>query len=152
MPLSRWRSELESQSEETEGGTALEAVASHLQACSLPHTVIVDCTASEEPPARYLEWMQRGIHIVTPNKMMGSGPLAQYQAVRRLTRSSYAQWYYEVRSFSSQNRSLHVAFVPCSLAPPEAPAPPPPSGRAPALRRRLLPLRLIGCQPPEQGE
>jgi homoserine dehydrogenase len=34
--------------------------------------VIVDCTASEKIAARYPEWLARGIHIVTPNKIASS--------------------------------------------------------------------------------
>lgn len=34
--------------------------------------VIVDCTASETIASRYPEWLARGIHIVTPNKIASS--------------------------------------------------------------------------------
>lgn len=38
--------------------------------------VVVDCTASETIAARYAEWLARGIHIVTPNKIASSADYA----------------------------------------------------------------------------
>jgi len=57
--------------------------------------VIVDCTASDAPPSHYLEWISKGIHIITPNKRLGSGDLEQYKAVRQTQRQSYTHWLYE---------------------------------------------------------
>jgi aspartokinase/homoserine dehydrogenase 1 len=56
----------------------------------------VDCTASDKPPSYYLEWMGEGINIITPNKKLGSGPLGQYQAVKKVQRESYIHFFYEV--------------------------------------------------------
>jgi homoserine dehydrogenase len=91
--LSQWREQLK------EGGKpgTLDDVASHLVGSGLPNTVIVDCTASDYPPSQYEKWMKQGIHVVTPNKKLGSGPYKQYSAVRQLTRNAYTHWYYEVR-------------------------------------------------------
>jgi len=41
--------------------------------------------------------MKQGIHVVTPNKKLGSGPLTQYQAIKRVGRNSYTHFFYEVR-------------------------------------------------------
>ena len=38
---------------------------------------------------------QAGIHIVTPNKKLNSGPLPQYQALRQFQRGSYIHFFYE---------------------------------------------------------
>ena len=57
--------------------------AAHVRAEHLPHAVIVDCTASDEVAERYVAWLARGIHVVTPNKRAGAGPLARYRALRR---------------------------------------------------------------------
>lgn len=51
----------------------LGAFADHLAQNYTPNTVIIDATASDVPPAHYLEWMQRGIHVITPNKKLNSG-------------------------------------------------------------------------------
>jgi bifunctional aspartokinase / homoserine dehydrogenase 1 len=33
--------------------------------------------------ARYAGWLARGIHVVTPNKHAGSGPIERYEAIRK---------------------------------------------------------------------
>ena len=42
-------------------------------------------------------WLQAGIHIVTPNKKLNSGPLPLYQALRQFQRGSYIHFFYEAR-------------------------------------------------------
>lgn len=42
---------------------------------------------------------QAGIHVITPNKKLNSGPLEQYSALRQFQRESYIHYLYEVRSF-----------------------------------------------------
>ncbi|HEY2369124.1 MAG TPA: ACT domain-containing protein, partial [Polyangiaceae bacterium] len=65
--------------------TDLGALADHVQAEHLPHAVIVDCTASDDIAGMYEAWLRRGIHVVTPNKRAGAGPLARYRAIRSLS-------------------------------------------------------------------
>ena len=48
----------------------------------LPHAVIIDCSASHEVPEHYARWLDRGIHVITPNKSAGAGPLERFQAIR----------------------------------------------------------------------
>lgn len=60
----------------------MAAFASHVRAAHLPHAVILDCSASDEVAARYASWLDAGIHVVTPNKRAGAGPLARYRALR----------------------------------------------------------------------
>ncbi len=80
-----------------EGGkpTDLDAFADHVQAEHLPHAVIVDCSASDDVAARYEGWLRRGIHVVTPNKRAGAGPLARYRAIRALGRTLSRHFLYE---------------------------------------------------------
>ncbi len=90
LDLARW-------SEQLAGGEPadLELFAAHVHAEHLPHAVIVDCTASDEVAARYEEWLRRGIHVVTPNKRAGAGPLARYRAIRALGRTLSRHFFYE---------------------------------------------------------
>jgi aspartokinase/homoserine dehydrogenase 1 len=60
----------------------LDAFTSHVHAAHLPHCIIVDCSASDGVADRYPGWIRAGIHVVTPNKNAGSGPLDRYEAVR----------------------------------------------------------------------
>jgi len=61
----------------------------------IPNVAMIDNTASEVPPTHYLGWMQQGMHIITPNKKCGSGPLEQYMAVRKIQREGYTHFFYE---------------------------------------------------------
>ncbi|MCI4568277.1 bifunctional aspartate kinase/homoserine dehydrogenase I [Lysobacter sp. CFH 32150] len=65
----------------------LERFAAHVRAEHLPHAVIVDCSGSNDVAAHYPDWLAAGIHVVTPNKQAGSGPLARYEAIRAASRS-----------------------------------------------------------------
>jgi aspartokinase/homoserine dehydrogenase 1 len=73
----------------------LEKFAAHVQADYIPHTVIVDCTASAEVGQNYVGWLKRGIHIVTPNKKANSGTLPYYRALQEAGRASGTHYLYE---------------------------------------------------------
>ena len=75
----------------------LAAFADHLAGNYVPNSVIVDATASEVPAEQYLEWMQKGIHIITPNKKLNSGPLPRYRELKKFQRESYIHFLYEVQ-------------------------------------------------------
>ena len=61
----------------------------------MPHAVIVDCSASPLVADRYAGWLAAGIHVVTPNKQAGAGPLARYHAIREAASGSGARFRYE---------------------------------------------------------
>jgi aspartokinase/homoserine dehydrogenase 1 len=73
----------------------LEKFANHVQADYIPHTAIVDCTASAEVGQNYVTWLKRGIHIVTPNKKANSGPLPYYRAMQEAGRAAGTHYLYE---------------------------------------------------------
>ncbi len=60
--------------------------------------VLVDCTATDAVPSLYESWMRQGLHVITPNKRLGAGPLARYKAVQELRRSQLVHFFAEVRS------------------------------------------------------
>jgi aspartokinase/homoserine dehydrogenase 1 len=60
-----------------------------------PHAVIIDCSASDAVAERYADWLAQGIHVVTPNKRAGSGPVARYAAIRQRLAGGSARWRYE---------------------------------------------------------
>lgn len=60
----------------------LDRFAGHVRASHLPHALIVDCSGSDAVADHYPAWLAMGIHIVTPGKHAGSGPLQRYQAIR----------------------------------------------------------------------
>ncbi len=73
----------------------LEKFAAHVQADYIPHTAIIDCTASADVAANYRAWLGRGIHVVTPNKKANSGALPEYRALREAARAAGTHYLYE---------------------------------------------------------
>jgi bifunctional aspartokinase / homoserine dehydrogenase 1 len=73
----------------------LDAFTAHIHAAHLPHAVIVDCSASPKVAERYAGWLAAGIHVITPNKQAGAGPLAQWQAIRAAATEGGARFRYE---------------------------------------------------------
>jgi aspartokinase/homoserine dehydrogenase 1 len=70
------------------------ALAAHVRAPHLPHAVMIDCTASETVAEQYAGWLASGLHVVTPNKRAGAGPLARYRALRAEEQRGH-HWLYE---------------------------------------------------------
>lgn len=67
----------------------------HLQAPHLPHAVILDCSASQVLSDSYSEWLARGIHVITPNKLANTGPFATYQQLQKLGNRVSTRYLYE---------------------------------------------------------
>ena len=90
IDLGNWRSALERGSP-----TDLSRFVDHVQAEHLPHTVLIDCTADSGVANRYAEWLQRGIHIVTPNKRASSGSMDYYRRLKASCRNANTHFLYE---------------------------------------------------------
>ncbi|WP_454831469.1 bifunctional aspartate kinase/homoserine dehydrogenase I [Pseudoxanthomonas wuyuanensis] len=73
----------------------LDRFAAHLISAHLPHAMIVDCSASPQVAERYADWLAAGIHVVTPNKQAGAGPMPRLQAIRAAADASGARFRYE---------------------------------------------------------
>ena len=67
----------------------------HVHADHLPHAVIIDCTADQGVADRYAGWLERGIHVVTPNKKAFSGTQADYEELRASARRGNSHYFYE---------------------------------------------------------
>ena len=91
IALSAWRREYE----RSETPADLERFIGHVRVDYLPHTVIIDCTASSAIAGRYAEWLRAGMHVVTPNKKANSADLACYRAVHEARRAGSAHYLYE---------------------------------------------------------
>ena len=76
-------------------GLDLDQFAAHLLGAHLPHAVIIDCSASAQVADCYPQWLAAGIHVVTPNKQAGAGPLDRYQRIRAAAAASGARFRYE---------------------------------------------------------
>jgi len=91
VDMSRWRDEFKEKGQPVD----LAKFGDHLANSYIPNRAIVDCTASDAPAQMYLPWMKQGIHIITPNKKLGSGPLELYNQVKKVGRESYIHFFYE---------------------------------------------------------
>ncbi|MEW9624676.1 homoserine dehydrogenase [Rhodanobacter geophilus] len=60
----------------------LDAFAAHVHGNDDRHALLVDCSASDAVATHYPRWLAAGLHVVTPNKLAGSGPLERWQAIR----------------------------------------------------------------------
>jgi len=70
-------------------------LAAHVHVEHLPHALIIDCSASDAVADRYAQWLAAGIHVVTPNKHAGAGPLARWQSIRAAIAGGSARFRYE---------------------------------------------------------
>ncbi|MCB9880013.1 MAG: bifunctional aspartate kinase/homoserine dehydrogenase I [Planctomycetes bacterium] len=81
---------------ELDRDTDLDAFTAHVHAEHLPHAVIVDCSASDAVADRYVDWLRRGVHVITPNKHAGAGPFARYtQLTSKAAKNLRARFCYE---------------------------------------------------------
>jgi aspartokinase/homoserine dehydrogenase 1 len=90
VSLDDWRDALE------HGDPAdLDAFVDHVQTDYHPHTVLVDCTASSAVAQHYAGWLERGIHVVTPNKRANTASWADYQTLQAASRGTRPRYLYE---------------------------------------------------------
>jgi len=72
-----------------------EAFLTHVRDTPYPHAILIDCTASAELALRYPDWLRRGFHVVTPNKVASAGPRDLYAAIRSAVKDSRRRYAYE---------------------------------------------------------
>ncbi len=61
----------------------------------LLNPVLVDCTSSEQVSDKYLDVMNAGLHVVTPNKKANTRDLDYYRALRQTALKQRRQFLYE---------------------------------------------------------
>jgi aspartokinase/homoserine dehydrogenase 1 len=86
-----WRMRME----EAPVAADLSTLASHLLDTHMPHAAIIDCSASNAVAEHYPQWLAAGIHVITPNKQAGAGPLERYDAIRAACTRTGARFRYE---------------------------------------------------------
>ena len=91
IDLGDWREDLSA----SETDIDFDAFERHVHADHLPHAVIIDCTADQAIADRYAGWLERGIHIVTPNKKAFSGDQSDYAALALSAKQGNAHYLYE---------------------------------------------------------
>ncbi len=86
-----WKEALNTQGEPGD----LQAFINHIDSHEFPHPVIIDCTSSDAIAMNYLQWIQRGIHIITPNKKGGTAPMEYYRELMQSSRRRQKHFLYE---------------------------------------------------------
>ncbi|MEE8406866.1 MAG: bifunctional aspartate kinase/homoserine dehydrogenase I [Acidimicrobiia bacterium] len=91
IELTHWRERLDEEAVPAD----LDELAAYVHTESVPHAVIIDCTANEDVGSRYLDWLSAGIHVITPNKKANTGTLDYYRSLREHGRRADAHYLYE---------------------------------------------------------
>ena len=91
IDLSNWQAAFDSEAKPLD----FDAFEAHVHPDHLPHAVIIDCTSSDAVAKRYAGWLERGIHVITPNKKAFSGDLSYYEALRTSAQQAGSQYFYE---------------------------------------------------------
>lgn len=60
----------------------------------LPHTVMIDATASGEIIRDYPQWLRAGSHIITPNKKANTQSWAEYENLRKISNETNRRFLY----------------------------------------------------------
>lgn len=89
--LQRWQSQLAGSAMEFSPASLIQMV----QDNHLLNPVIVDCTSSDTIAAMYVDFLQAGLHVVTPNKKANTGSQDYYQQLRRVSASSRRKFLYD---------------------------------------------------------
>lgn len=91
LTLTAWRSQLKRHGQ----AMHLTDFITHLRTSRLPHSMFVDCTASEDIAEYYHDILQAGIAIVTPNKKANSGPWQRYQLLQHTSQEQHVDFLYD---------------------------------------------------------
>ena len=91
IDLEHWQVELQERGEATD----LCRLAAHVYDDQLPHAALIDCTASQSVAELYSGWLERGIHVITPNKRANTSALEYYRRLRQANRTVGAHYLYE---------------------------------------------------------
>jgi aspartokinase/homoserine dehydrogenase 1 len=90
-PGRNWMDDFEKRAETLD----LDRFVGHVNDGTLPHAVLVDCTASGEIGAKYASWLRAGLHLVTPNKKANSASMEYYREIRDAMRARNTHFFYE---------------------------------------------------------
>ncbi|WP_186644029.1 bifunctional aspartate kinase/homoserine dehydrogenase I [Fluviispira vulneris] len=73
----------------------IEKFSSHLACDESAHGVLIDCTADINIAQKYLSFINKGLHIITPNKHANGGDLTYYKTLKSFAKEKKCHYYYE---------------------------------------------------------
>ncbi len=91
IDLTTWEAQLDN----CDNKADLDVFVNHILADDIPHAVIIDCTANQSIAKQYIHFLEKGIHVITPNKHANAGNLDYYKKIKRLTQKRSTHYLYE---------------------------------------------------------
>ncbi|MEI4269714.1 MAG: bifunctional aspartate kinase/homoserine dehydrogenase I [Candidatus Dasytiphilus stammeri] len=73
----------------------LDSLFNLVKEAALLNPVIIDCTSSPKIANQYVNFLNHGFHIVTPNKEANSGSYKYYKLIRRICLKKNRRFYYD---------------------------------------------------------
>jgi aspartokinase/homoserine dehydrogenase 1 len=91
IDLTTWEAKLN----KCDSNADMNVFVSHILADDLPHAVIIDCTANQTIARHYINFLEKGIHVITPNKHANAGNLDYYKKLKLVTKKRNNHYLYE---------------------------------------------------------
>ncbi|WP_303919540.1 bifunctional aspartate kinase/homoserine dehydrogenase I [Treponema berlinense] len=91
LDLSDWRNAISSSAKKT----SLDEILQFVKETKPLNPVFVDCTASYDLPERYLDVLNAGMNIATPNKRANSMSMDYYRQIRETANKNHVRFLYE---------------------------------------------------------
>ncbi|MGQ8364854.1 bifunctional aspartate kinase/homoserine dehydrogenase I [Glaciecola sp. 1036] len=86
-----WKADLAASKE----AFSVDAVAEFVRTNSLTNPVIIDCTSSQEVADQYINMLEAGFHVVTPNKKANTASYKYYQQLHKAAQNVKRCYLYE---------------------------------------------------------
>ncbi|XOV79028.1 MAG: bifunctional aspartate kinase/homoserine dehydrogenase I [Aestuariibacter sp.] len=86
-----WRGRLSDANDEL----TVDSLQSFTHEHSLVNPVIIDCTTSDDIAHQYIDFMEAGFHVVTPNKKANTSDMDFYHKLREVAQENNRQFLYE---------------------------------------------------------
>ncbi|MCR4789786.1 MAG: bifunctional aspartate kinase/homoserine dehydrogenase I [Treponemataceae bacterium] len=91
LDLTNWREDIQHPTHKSDVDTIIKFV----KETKPLNPIFVDCTASYDLPNRYLDILEAGMHIATPNKRANSKDMAFYHKLRKTANKMHCRFLYE---------------------------------------------------------
>lgn len=91
VDLEHWQGELQS----AEYQFSREVLSQFVEDNHLINPVLVDCTSNEEIADQYVDFLEAGFHVVTPNKKANTSSMEYYQQLRSMALANRRRFLYE---------------------------------------------------------
>nr|MCR5698567.1 bifunctional aspartate kinase/homoserine dehydrogenase I [Treponemataceae bacterium] len=91
LDLTDWRTDLK----KSKQFSSVDTVINFVKETKPLNPIFVDCTASYDLPKRYLDILEAGMHIATPNKRANSMSMDYYRQLRKTANKMHCRFLYE---------------------------------------------------------